>query len=1636
MLSEGYADPLEQTDSELQSEAIWSLRMLRDTEEGGFRPSLPSLYALARAKDGTIPLPENPDGLGYQLIAEAKAPSEASPTPEPEMASTPSNLDHPEYDFHRADGPTQPFGITPGYVTVKPSPTPTATDSTDEFRLRNARFIDSESRGVASNGSAITNNPFSDLIPPDFIGGENGAPAFQTIGARFEQVPRASLVTPNAFADLIPGQPDPGAFHDLIPPPPPQADLTSATEQAVSESAFNPRNEQISSEPTFMGELQSGNIHNAYRLAKDFLGQTLEPTQKIEPGRGQGLLGTEEQIPAHPDDSLMTRAAKAVVNVTNRTAAGLSGPGMLPLAVIGGAGGATGRLLSAGFGATVAANVSEVIQNIVEKNKANPMSQEAIEADLDGAVTALMLGGAAKGARGEPAPVTEMPPVPETAAEQPLPQDRSGSSNESPLEPLSAGEPSFLEPASASLEAARLPQEPQSLSEPQLDITPPAPPVQPEGWQMPENIEPGTTAAIAELNRQLGPETRVDVEPLRQDTPSPAPEILSSRTSPDEGNDWTQATAEPVKKTRQYNTPDGGYSEHPLVQFIQGDLGGIMSKSTAKRKLGKAKFTENQSLWEDAPHFTDPRQNKVYDARSGQSPDAVATAAADAGLLPNGADASALWAELEKIAKSSSGIAKEEWQQAKLGREAEKMAKAEPAEPDWSVPKLRRGEKQGDIFSNLTEDLTLAGEKGVDYGARQAAAERATKEAEAARALQDQQQGRLEDHAQKLKLKADKEGGFVNADLLREAAAFGHRLYERGIRFGEWSAEMVRHLGGKIREHLSGIWDTIQRVTGDERGSIGGNIGLNIKGKRTHLNAATTARSAKLQKSFADAERAQKEIGRVARSERERNAMSVWREAGGDATLLKQQIAAAKTKWFKKAATDALALKPEQIKMVGKVGQTFDVLERRGRTYDVLNSHRDNYVPHMWDVSKKLTGIGSSKLKDRFKFSKARTLDTFFDGDQAKMTPKTLDIGKLLPAYLHEMNTVIADRQFAQDVSSGVSSEGTPLTIPSGNARVVEATEYVVSPVKKFEKSVYDTAAEAQAALKPGQTVTPRRAATTTVNPRGFAKAVDAAGNPIDQSSYKSVDQPALTNWRWVASDAAGNTTILKGDLKAHPELAKRLNSMMGQSAVRQWYNEPSTALSVIPKAIAKGLDTAQATMKREMFGALAPFHQVQEGTHAVGHLVNPTFGLENMSRPTPAHIDAMQHGLMLLPEKQSSAAYIEGVGGRNTFLTQLSRKFGGKAGAVAADVVDGYQNYLFHQYIPALKFKTYEHILARNMSRYAKEIANGEVMPADVKFLSAEQSNAAYGHLNYALLDRNPTMQHLIQIVALAPDFLEARGRFVGQALKGFASKSGHEQFRAIATLAAVQAGSAIVISSLMGDKWDPKHPFEVTHNGRTYTLRSVPEDLFRLLFSGPDTRREFVRARVNPLTGMGWQAVTGRNYRGEKVGFWDTVGETLANYIPITARSIPFVRNLTESGRNYPVSPLEQLMGSLGLKISRYSPITKTYQLASEYKKANGIPADTGVYPVSKYQSLRYALEDADMDRAKVEYQKLRSLGMTSDKIRTGFQESINHPFTGTKASDEKFKKSLAPEARESYDQAVARRREILRKFGFVTR
>lgn len=689
-----------------------------------------------------------------------------------------------------------------------------------------------------------------------------------------------------------------------------------------------------------------------------------------------------------------------------------------------------------------------------------------------------------------------------------------------------------------------------------------------------------------------------------------------------------------------------------------------------------------------------------------------------------------------------------------------------------------------------------------------------------------------------------------------------------GSEAGFINLDIIRDFVDSITPHVRGAFNAVRDIARETQ---------NLS-RMTDYRRAVLAWSAKLQRSFGEAAAAQKEIQQKVKDPIRRDGITNWIQADGDYTLLAQRRKATEAwrdpqngqphpnqKQLLAGYDAAISLTPEEIAIANDAKAAYAALGKRGQHYGILNTFKDNYVTQVWDLGRSPQGAGASRtLRDRFRFSKASTFPTFFDGEQAGYVPKTKDISKLLPVYIHEMNSVIAARQLVEQLSKGVASDGRPLVVPRGIG----------------------------VAIAPGEDT----GGATLVMPKAVK------GNTSD---YRTLpNQPALNDWRWAANDTQGNPVFLKADLALHPEAYDRIKAVLGRSAIREWYSTRTSAIAQIPKVLVKGLDEANSATKRTMLGLLAPFHQVQEATHAVGHRVNPVFNIPKIDLVNDAgQMDAARHGLMLLPDKASENQFMEGF--RTSGIVSRIPGIGPMA--------DWYSNYLFKDYIPGLKYKTYDAILKRNQSVYEKELASGKIGLEDVKTLSAEQANAAYGHLNYADLGRNPTIQHLAQIGLLAPDFLESRARFAGQAARGATgAKVGREQLIALAALAIAQAAAAYIAAKLTDGKWDASRPFEFVQGTRRYTMRSVPEDISSLIHN----TRLYVHSRLSPILGKGTlQYLSGVDWRGKKVSAAETTKELIEQPIPISIRGFTGIGNSTLTG-------MEQLAGSVGLKISRYNP------------------------------------------------------------------------------------------------------------------
>jgi len=388
-----------------------------------------------------------------------------------------------------------------------------------------------------------------------------------------------------------------------------------------------------------------------------------------------------------------------------------------------------------------------------------------------------------------------------------------------------------------------------------------------------------------------------------------------------------------------------------------------------------------------------------------------------------------------------------------------------------------------------------------------------------------------------------------------------------------------------------------------------------------------------------------------------------------------------------------------------------------------------------------------------------------------------------------------------------------------------------------------------------------------------------------DLADYKVVDHPALRKWKWVGSDESGNPMLMQGDLLVHLESFTDLNNMLKTSAVRQ---------NPIGRAALKTVATLKGTLL-----SLSGFHQTQVGLHAVFHGVNP-FNTPKIDFSNPFHEAMAKHGLIVADYKNMELFH-EGI------------TSGGLIGKIPGlgPLTQKYTDWLFTDYIPRLKMKMAQEAYNRNVARYGDKFSDDQI-----KSITADQANAAFGELNYAKMGRNPTTQDALRLMLLAPDFFEARARFVGQALRPYAgvpellkSPTMNEQ-----GMAAILRGGlglyvgARIVNGLLndGDTHTDK-PFSVVIKDREFSLRSIPGDVYHLI----NDPRSFVFHRLNPtITQPLIKAMLRRDDLGHYLTAEDWVKDFFLSHTPIPGQGLA-------KGQK---TIWESLLGSIGVSAFKY--------------------------------------------------------------------------------------------------------------------
>jgi len=369
---------------------------------------------------------------------------------------------------------------------------------------------------------------------------------------------------------------------------------------------------------------------------------------------------------------------------------------------------------------------------------------------------------------------------------------------------------------------------------------------------------------------------------------------------------------------------------------------------------------------------------------------------------------------------------------------------------------------------------------------------------------------------------------------------------------------------------------------------------------------------------------------------------------------------------------------------------------------------------------------------------------------------------------------------------------------------------------------------------------------------------------------YRMFEHPSMFGHIYYDLDENEKQTFYAGDFRVHPAAYSKINALLGKSLIRSWK---------IPKWIpfiggmkpGKMALKAGAWIKGTMLG-MSPFHLTHTGSHAIFHDVNP-FNLKEIDfEKRPLLREGVNHGLLLI-DRHAMDVFREGLAAGGLWNSLPT-----KAGRWVGETHEQFTKFTFENMIPRMKADVFEKTVAHMEKKFAKELASGQMTRDQMLYIAAATSNNAFGGQNYRSMGRNPTLVDAMRLILLAPDFLESRLKFFGQAL----TRYGTESRTALIKSAIYMSVLAQIANVLIGDDkrmhWEK--PFTVIAGGREWTPRSVAGDMIHLVTDW----RNFAYNRLNPLFGKpGAEIVTGRDRLGRKMEPEEIVQSAFKGWIPI---------------------------------------------------------------------------------------------------------------------------------------------------------
>ncbi|MBF0488406.1 MAG: hypothetical protein HQK98_09620, partial [Nitrospirae bacterium] len=486
------------------------------------------------------------------------------------------------------------------------------------------------------------------------------------------------------------------------------------------------------------------------------------------------------------------------------------------------------------------------------------------------------------------------------------------------------------------------------------------------------------------------------------------------------------------------------------------------------------------------------------------------------------------------------------------------------------------------------------------------------------------------------------------------------------------------------------------------------------------------------------------------------------------------------------------------------------------------------------------------------------------------------------------------------------------------------------------------------AEFQPGQKL------LSTTKEEGYKKAPNAMKTWVRAEGVKSENPEAGINetkdLRW---DAKGNVEQLK-PLYAPGPVADMLDNAFSRSKLK--------GIRGID-----GITAFNAIAKRTILMSNLYHHQAFYREFATVSLSDPIKAMKDGNTAVMAMnkdvMNLVYHGLTLGRQRleyeesfwNKDKGKIESLIDKAPIVSAVKDKMKG--------LYDAQSRWLFETFGQGLKVKAAMLTLERECKRRGIDVPDEQLYKD-----TAELMNNKFGGLNLEREFRNPTVQHLFRIFALAPDWTESNIRLMGKALMGGSQQEKSMYQRTWGNVIAKGVG-ATVVANLIMSAFDDKSYWERTKqaydDGHLKVLDVNITPLTRLFGGNENDRKYFrlighyadpVKAVLNPLTflkhkasplfSMAQSALTGQDWKGQAF--------TSASELAGTDEKGVYLKNTKTHNAGEPKGG--QLAGHLTKREGNKGPIG--YGQIPSFLASSA----TGLMPVQLQALLNYATGEQD--------------------------------------------------------------------------